>query len=371
MRSTSSLLGDVLAGSFARRFVARLFVGGREVAGDGVDLELVDVSLTWDASAKVLGSGKASILYRDDWGRSIAPRDFSSWLAPFNSWLHVALIVTAGRYEERVELGRFAVEAPKESALGRATFGRRSVATGQRIDVTLRDAFSITDREKLVRLTQIPAGISATWALSDVLGLPVRGVERDARTPAAITLQDNRLDAAYDLAQYLGGTPYVRTDGAVGIRPTEWPARSLTLTTGDGGTASSIVVDEWDASRAYNQVVIRSEDNEQAAVHADVRVTSGRLKWGPMSDPECWGRIPYFYSSPYLTNPLAAHAYAEKLLAQVSRLRAIAATVVGAPDPRLEVGDVVSIPVHDTPTDGRVTKIDLTTSGLTAVVAID
>jgi hypothetical protein len=370
VRSTSSALADVLAGSFARRFVGRLFVAGREVLGAGVDLPLVDVSLSWDGTAKIVGSGKASILYEDDWGRSAAPREFESWLAPFNSWLHVALVIEGGPYSERVELGRFAIEAPKESARGRAVVTGSAFVTGQRIDVSLRDAFSISDRERLVSLAQIPRGSSAVWALEHVLGLPVTGVERDAMIPTPVTLQDSRLDAAYDLAQYLGGTPYVRSDGTVGVRPTAWPDRSAELTAGDGGTVVSVDVNEWDASGVFNQVVVRAEDDDQAAVLADVRVTTGRLKWGPMSDPECWGRIPYFYSSPYLTTKIAAAAYARQLLAQVSRLRAVAATVVTAPDPRLEVGDVVSIPVDGVPTDGRITKLDLTAAGLTAVVSI-
>ena len=69
---------------------------------------------------------------------------------------------------------------------------------------------------------------------------------------------------------------------------------------------------------------------------------------------------PYKASSPYITNRLQAQKYADSLLPKVSKLPAVKwAVTLAAPDPRIEVWDVVEVVADTVQIVGQVTKISM------------
>lgn len=109
IEASDSLAAVVAGGSFAVRFTADVVVEDTVVIPDVL---LEGTELTADASGSVLTTGQTTVVYRDEFGTSITPRDVGSWLAPFVSRLDVYMQVGLGSlWSEKVLRGRLPIVA--------------------------------------------------------------------------------------------------------------------------------------------------------------------------------------------------------------------------------------------------------------------
>lgn len=357
MIPASEQLGLVVAGgSFRSRLVADLVVEDTVVLAD---LPLEGTELTSDAGQAVLTTGEATVVYRDGFGTSITPRDTSSWLAPFVSRLDVSMLVEVGnQFSEKVLRGRLRVVGVgdvQESFLRRKG-ARILYSVGARIKVELADHFHAVDASRFP-IPTAPRDLSSVQReMSRLTGLPVQTSIPDGPIPRSVTYEESRLDAVNALASVLGGYAYVTPDGSIGL---------VSKTPGDvvlqvRGTAKISPASGMSDDGVYNQVVVTTHDDQQAAILATASITSGPLR---VSGP--FGVRPYKASSPYITTAAQARAYAESLLPQVSRLAGVKWTVtMTAPDPRIEVWDVIEVVTPTAVVVGQVVKITLSDRGM-------
>lgn len=115
----------------------------------------------------------------------------------------------------------------------------------------------------------------------------------------------------------------------------------------------------------YNAVIIQTTDpTGGTVVLSTAEVTSGPLRTqnddGSLSP---YRRVPYFYSSPFITLQGQADNYAPILLSQVSTLRSISVPLVEKFNPLRDLGDVITVSRFDAQGNqldsfyGRVTNI--------------
>ena len=223
MRPAAAGLDRVLAGSHRTTYTARALTEfDRETIAD---VPLVDGRLNFDSTRQVCGSGTATIALADAHGKAKAPERVGDDLAPYGNWLEVTCHVQAGRWKSSTVIGRFEISAPKPTAAGSAFVGRVLRTTSELITMRLDDAFLGTKSEPIVGVLQSTVGRSVRAELEELLGLPVR-MDADALVSALIEYPEDRLSAAFDLVQLVGGQPFMRWDATDGVRPNAWPAPS-------------------------------------------------------------------------------------------------------------------------------------------------
>lgn len=109
MRDVSARTLDLIrSGGFSRVWVADLvYDGERRLANLGI----ADVSLKWSGNQFVAGSGSVTVVWADDHGTSMIPKQIGDWFSPFGAELQIDCVVGAGTFSERVPMGRFMIES--------------------------------------------------------------------------------------------------------------------------------------------------------------------------------------------------------------------------------------------------------------------
>jgi hypothetical protein len=360
-RPAAAGLDRVLSGSFRAHYTARVFRGwgGRSL----VDVPLSAGKLNFDATKEVCGSGSATLAFADAAGRSRAPVRIGDSLSPFNNWLEVTCHIRAGRYRSSTVLGRFMIGRPRPDRQSKMRLHSSSRTLAESITVQLDDAFLGTKSEPIDGVLQSTPGRLMRDELAELLGLPVAAAD-NARVGALIEYPEDRLAAAFDLVQLVGGEPYMRWDGAVGIRPNAWPSRSFTLHDGayagaPGVPVSSVVVDEWEAADVPNRVVVLAEDPDQRTLRAEKRIEQGPMRYGPVREG-AWGRRTKTYKVDSFTSQEQVDAYCRERFAVDTVTRAVGVTIEMPLDPRLEPGDVGQLWSETISARIRVKDVDLT-----------
>lgn len=353
----------VTAGSAKTAYVADLVVDGQIVLPN---YGLEQGELVSDTTAKIVTQGNATFNYSDELGQTIVPSEMTSWLSPFASFLDISYRVSVGTQSEKVLRGRMKITGVSDPQERNIAFQDRLLTVGSSVRLKLKDLFHTTDRERFTAPSG-PRDLSSTWKeMGRLTGLPLHRTVPDKSITRQVTYDENRLDAVIDLASILDGTPYVDPLGALAIAPNAWGDPVASLVTGSRGTVSRVDPDDLSDDRVYNQVVVRSWDDQQATVLATSEVTAGPLRYGGP-----FGRVPYFASAQYITTEAQAKAYAASMLPKVSALPALTYSIQHMPDPRLEVWDVVSFEYRGRMLDGRIQKITLPGTGLqTTVVGV-
>jgi hypothetical protein len=95
----------------------------------------------------------------------------------------------------------------------------------------------------------------------------------------------------------------------------------------------------------YNAVVVRgTAANGSTIVLAVAELTDGPLRVrNPDGSLSPYRRVPYYYTSQYITTQEQAQAYADKMLPRVSKLRSLTYDLVETFNPLREVGDVLNV----------------------------
>lgn len=168
----------------------------------------------------------------------------------------------------------------------------------------------------------------------------VDGSLTDRAVPSTINYDEDRLGAVTELLDAWPAEAYVDPEGYLHVTaPNTSTTPVLALTDGYGGT---VILAQGSSSRAngQNAIVARGQDSTGAQVQGVAYVTTGPNAYGGSFNPL---PVPYFFQSPLLTTVGEAQAAAQTVRDRRRRETAPAYTVFAVPDPRLQVGDVVSL----------------------------
>lgn len=356
MRASSSGLADVLLGSFDKRYVVDVFANGTRVLAD---LPIVSPSFSDSSTSLVQGTGSCTVIYSDDFGAEISPSNIGDVFSPFGTVLAVSVLITAGAgFVERIPLGLYQIAETPSIVTTRFLFNGGIFSKGDQFDLTLKDLMYGIQRDRFA-VPGTPPSLSSVWSeVQRLAGFPVTRTIADKPISATVAYQEDKLQAIYDLATVLDATACMLSDGTLGMRPNVWPAPVDTLNWGDGGAL--VGVSRGMANDlVYNQVVVRSSDSSTGnAVLASAEIVSGPLRTqnidGSLSP---YRRVPYFYSSQYITTAGQAQQYATQTLPRVSALRSVSVVLTELFNPLREVGDVLTVFRLGEKFLGRVTDI--------------
>lgn len=344
----------VLKGSFNKRYVADVFYDGvRRLQ----DVPCTNVTLSDAATSLVQGTGSITLIYQDDFAREIAPKDVGDLFSPFGTQIAVSVIITAGLgFTERIPLGLYEVSETPDIITTRYLFQGGVISKGDQITVSLKDLLAGVQRDEFA-VPGAPPSLFSVWAeVQRLTGLPVTRTVPDGPISTTVAYQQDRLQAVYDLATSLDATVCMLADGTLSMRPNDWPDPVDTLASGDDGTL--VKVGRGMANDlVYNQIVVRAYGGGNGIL-ATAEITTGPLRTqnadGSLSP---YRRVPYFYTSQYITTTGAAQDYANRNLPRVSQLRSVSVALTEVFNPLRDLGDVITVQRLGETFTGRVTNI--------------
>lgn len=334
MREVSSQTRQMVEdGGFDAVFVADLMYDGDRRAAD---VPLRDVSLRWDAGQFVAGSGQARIVWADDFGRSMVPKQIGDWFSPFGAELQVDCMIGAGVFSERVPMARLVIEEVPDATERALLWDGRLIHAGESFGVTLKDTLLRVQRDEF----PFPTAASSTsvWGeLQAITGMPVVRSLPDGVVPASIAYEGQKAAVVSQLLDVIGGWPHVDARGTLTARPKAWPA-PVDAVRGVVSAPRSMA-----SSRTYNRVVVEGKSASGDPIYSVAEITEGFLRVrnadGSVSP---FGVQTYRYKSDYLTTLDQCRAYADALLPRVSRLRGVTRSIVEPFNPLREIGDVLT-----------------------------
>lgn len=332
MREASSQTRALVAdGTPARVWVADLMYDGeRRIPG----VPISNPDLAWDAGAFVVGSGNVRIVWSDDHGTSMIPKQIGDWFSPFGAELQIDCIVGVGVFAERVPQGRFLIESVPETTGAGLPFQGRTINVGESFKVNLKDQLLRVQRDDF----PVPSGSQSTSAwqeIQSVTGLPVIRNLPDATIPLT-AYADGRDAVLSKLFDALGAWPHPHPSGALTARPKAWPDPVDEVR----GVVSAPLTLASD--KTYNRVVVEGKAPSGEPIYALQEITEGFLRArngdGSVSP---FGGATYRYQSDFLTTFEQCDAYARALLPRVSRIRGVTRDITEPFNPLREVGDVL------------------------------
>ena len=327
---TRALIRD---GGFDRVWVADLmYDGDRRLQNLGIAAP----SLSWDGSAFVTGSGSARIVWNDDHGRSMVPKQIGDWFSPFGAELQVDVLIGAGVFAERVSMGRFVIEDVPDTVESRLLFQGILVHPGESFTVNLRDRLVKVAREDFPFPTA-PASTSAWQEAQAITGLPiVRNVD-DAAVPASVAYEGKKEAALKSIFDLMEAWPHLDPSGVLTARPKAWPAPVDAIR----GRVSAPF--SMSSAETYSRVVVEGKSPSGDPIYAVAEIIDGFLRVrNPDGSASPFGAPTYRYQSDFLDTYEKCVEYARRLLQRVSQIRGVTRTVVEPFNPLREVGDVLT-----------------------------
>jgi hypothetical protein len=357
MRDASNDLAEVLrSGSFDVQWVADVYYDGvRRLT----NVPITDLKLDEDGSSLVQGSGSCTVVWTPDFAESLSPRRADDALAPFGSELSVAVIIRAGTFTERVQMGWYRIDDVPDAEDHLVEFGGQKIVIGSRVDLELKDRFRKVQKDRFDVPGSPPSRTSVLTEAQRITGLQIVREVPDTTIPRSFAYEEERLDPLYDLLELADAVPYMRPDGTFGQRPIAWASPVDAVTDGDGGTLVSLKR-AMSSDTVYNRIAVRSStDDDTVQILAVAEITEGPLRTrNPDGSPSPYGRVTYYYSSEFITTRAQAQKYADENLPRVSSLRVTERAMVELFDPRRQVGDVLDVrPSTEAPFRARVKKI--------------
>jgi len=268
---------------------------------------------------------------------SLAPDD-GLWdaLAPAGTEL---LVQRGIRYPngqvESVQLGAFVIDV---QSLGYSPSGRLTLTAPDRWVKVQRARFEVP----LARGGE-PVTTEMAMLLASTGGVSHRIVSPSFRTLPFVTWERERDKALFEMAQSIGAEVFLGADGVAVVRNVPSLTSQPSVWTVDA-SAAGVLLDasrERNRQRTYNVVVVTSEAVDGQVpfppqIVADEDPRSPTWVGGP------FGRVPYFYSSPLLTNAAQAEVAGRAIL---DRVRGLAAqlTLEAIVNPALDAGDVIDV----------------------------
>lgn len=351
MRAGSEMLRSALTGSFSHHWEADVYYAGERRM---VNVPLTSFSAREDANAKVQQSASCTVVWSDDFGRSVLPEFPQDTFAPFGAELQVFCVVEAGPFTERVEFGWFVITDVPAARDEWMRFQGSWFSAGSMVELELKERLASLGAESF-DVPTAPAALGSAWdEVGRISGFVLDRAVSDQPVPRSVLYENNRLDALYSLMDVvLGAVPHMRADGVLSARPNVWPQPvdriGLDCLIDVGSVMSS--------AQVYNRVVVRANGAE--SVLAVAEVTSGPLRVRNSDGSRSpFGARTKYLSSEFVTTRPQAERWAQETLAQVSVLRTQTVPVVEVFNPLRERGDVVLVERPDVWLLGRVVTVD-------------
>lgn len=365
MRPGNELMRELLSSSFELSFRADLMYGSARVAAD---LEVVSPSVVADSSGMVEMSGSLGVVWADPDGADVEPYEPGDLFSPFGYRIILFAVVKAGVNEARQQIADLVItEVPRVDGEP-FVWGETLIHSGQRVDLVVKDRMVEVQRDRFTKLEQ-PAGLSSCWdEIGRLTGFALTRSVADAAVTKSVVYEESRVEAVQQLAALLGGVAFMEWDGTLSVRPSDAGDPVAELELGENGTIVQ-VGSSLSADGVYNGVVIRGEGDAQEQILAELWVTSGPLKASVGSERTPFHRVPYFYSSPFISTSAQALGYAPGLLSRVSSPRSASLQVTCVTNPLLQVGDVVTVRDRRFEWTVRLTRVPLERSGVMTVTA--
>lgn len=341
MRSASpDLILALQKGSFQKWYTGDLWYDGVRYLQD---LPLTVNSLSDDEARAIKSQARVSVTWTDTYGKSKLPVLAGDQFSPFGWELAIYAIVSLGGVETRIPMGWFQiVEIP--SMFDETMFWQGStITTGSRLELVLMDRLIQVQRDEF-NVPSAPLSTVSVWdEIGRLTGLPLIRSLADATISRAVAYQNDRLQAVLDLADILGGVPYMDDSGALTMRPKVWGAAVDTMRRGNEGSIVSIGRG-MSGEGVYNAVVFRGYSDAQAIVWTQSEIKGGSLRTknedGSRSPAH---RRPTFRSNEFVSTEAQARAYTDAELVRVSTLNSVKWPITETWNPLREVGDVVNV----------------------------
>lgn len=364
MRPGNDLMRELLSSSFELSFSADLYYGSDRVLSG---LEVVSPSVVSDSSGMVEMSGRLAIVWADPDGNDVEPHDAGDLFSPFGYRIVLFAVVKAGVSEARQQIADLTITEVPSVDGEPFVWGETLIFAGQRVDLVVKDRMVEVQRDKFTKLEQ-PASLASCYdEIARLTGFALTRTVADTPVTKSVVYEESRVEAVQQLAALLGGVAFMEWDGTLSVRPVDAGSPVAELELGENGTIVQ-VGSSLSADGVYNGVVIRGEGDSQEQILAELWVSSGPLRASPaVGDRSPFHRVPYFYSSPFITTFSQAAAYAPGLLERVSSPRAATLRVTCVTNPLLQVGDVVTVTDRRFVWTIRLTRVPLERSGVMTV----
>ncbi|WIB25808.1 hypothetical protein [Curtobacterium sp. MCSS17_015] len=342
MRDSGSQVADVLrSGSFDMQWVADVYYDGTRRLSN---VPITEPKFVDDGSALVQSTGSCTVVWTPDFAESLSPQAADDTLAPFGSELSVAVIISAGTFTERIQMGWYRIDDVPNADDQFVEHAGHRIVVGSRVELTLQDRFRRVQKDRFDVPGSPPSRTSVLNEAQRISGLQIVREVPDATIPRGFAYEEERLDPLYDLLEFADAVPYMRPDGSMGQRPIDWGAPVDVVTDGNDGSLVSLKR-AMSSSTVYNRIAVRSSATDGGAqILASAEITSGPLR-ARNSDgsPSPYGRVTYYYSSDLITNRAQAKQYATQNLPRVSSLRVTERPMTELFNPLRQVGDVLTI----------------------------
>ena len=300
------------------------------------NLPVSEVELSWDGSSFVQGSGSVRVVWADDFGSSMIPRELGDWFSPFGAELQVDVLVSAGSFVERIPMGRGVIDESPDAVEASMVYGGRRINPGESFTVSLKDRLVKVARDEFPFPTA-PSSTSAWYEVQSITGFPVVRNVPDAVVSTSIAYEGEKRDALNKLFDLMESWPQLNPSGVLTALPKAWGAPVAEIR----GVVSASV--SMSSAETYNTVVVEGKDADGEPIFATADVLEGFLRVrnvdGSVSP---FGRKPYRYASEFLRTYEQCVDYARNLLARVSRVRGVTREVEEPFNPLREVGDVLA-----------------------------
>lgn len=364
MRPGTDLMRELLSSDFELGFSADLVYGSVRVLSD---LEVVSPSLTADSSGLVEMSGRLGVVWADPEGSDVEPFEPGDLFSPFGYRVVLFAVVRAGQFEARQQIADLTITEVPSVDGEPFVWGQSLIFAGQRVDLVVKDRMVEVQRDRFTKLEQPASLVSAYAEIGRLTGFALTRTVDDVPVTKSVVYEESRVDAVQQLAQLLGGVAFMEWDGSLSVRPSVAGSPVAELVLGEEGTIVQLG-SSLSADGVYNGVVIRGEGDGQEQILAELWLTEGPLRATVAGgDRTPFHRVPYFYSSPFITTTAQAAAYAPELLARVSSPRAASLQVTCVTNPLLQVGDVVTVSDSRFVWMVRLTRVPLERSGVMTV----
>jgi len=333
-----------------------MYDGERRIQG----LNIGEPDISWDLGRFVVASGSVPIVWSDAFGRSMVPREIGDWFSPFGAELQVDLLVSAGRFQDRIPMARLVIESVPSAEDRQMLFQGAPFTPGESFTVNVADRLTKVARDEF----QVPTAASSRSAwqeIQSVTRFPVLRSAEDAAVPAGMAYEGKKDAVTSKLFDLLGAWPHLTADGVLTGLSKAWGDPVDVVR----GVVSAPI--EMTAERTYNSVTVEGKDDEGAPIYAFAEVQEGFLRvTNPGGGMSPFGVKSYRYASEFLRSYQQCADYAVKLLERVSRLRGVQRTIVEPFNPLREVGDVLLL-------DGgpvRIVKLSHAGAETTSVVEV-
>lgn len=348
MRDGSTGLADVISGSFTVETVCDVFRGTDRARQD---VRFTDWSLRGDMGSGVKYSGSGTLVIPSVAGESSVPQGTSGVLSPFGAVITISVIISAGRFTERVLLGWFKVTAVTDAYDSTADVnGIRTVIAST---VTV-EFLSLDERIRRAgfRSPEQPSSETTCWAELRRIGiLPVKESVTDVVIPSGLTWtaeKGKRLEAAEILAKALGGTLIPTSDARITVAPNTGDV-VMTLELGEYGTVLD-VGHSVESDNVPNEIIGIYEAPDGTPIYARA-VAAGALGEDDVHTA--------YHSSPEVTDQASADLVVERELDRAIRAQYADRRVVCVMNPLVEIGDFVTVTGWDRPLTGQVRATDI------------